>query len=294
MEYFRFTRFSITPLSIFGGLANIFAAVLILVSPELRWNHLGSLQLFLFNVGEWLLVRYTLTKAGLDWPQKLAQILQNGHFMPCITFFVVGQIMAVAFVTFERIQLVSGTLASINHVVRNPTREKYRLKVIIFMMVALLLDALLSGLITHLRYIVAPFLLLNLVLYGILVAKISRLRTSVHGAVLAIRRRALLYVTVLMVGFICEFIVFFIRGHLLQKHMTIACPVEFPRDTLVVIHLDLLRFVWEALSYFAFDAVPRKLVFATCKRLWRKIRCCQSVNDANNINPPAVIHFVPD
>ena len=302
-ERLRLTRFSIPALNGYGIIVNLFTAVFIMYHPALRRRNFGTLNLLLFNLGECLLVRYTLTKYGLQW-LKSVEIVLSSTIVSLITFFIVGQCMAIAVVTFERIQLVSGSLNSVNSIVRNPRTVKRRYKLLILMLFFIAVDALLSWFTYYIKYSVAPFVFINLVLYVILVTKVARLRTRIHGMLIGLRKKALHYVTALGIGFICECTVFFVRNHQIKEHakdivIRQTAPGCLPVMTvrrLVFLHLYHLRFIWEGMSYFLFNAPPRRLLSRLLKRLrrfYRRVQCYWNI-EPTNMNSPAVIPLPPN
>ena len=267
----RFTRLSIPAMNMFSMLVNAFASIFILLHSPLRQQNLGTLKLFIFNSGECLVTSYELMYNGLS------KLVQRNYFANVITFFLVGQSMAISLVTIERIQMVTGSFTSVNNVTRNPTREKYPVRLIFCIFGAVTLNALLSALIPYPQYVVAITVLFNTALYTILVIKVAKLRSRVHGAVDDVRKKTLMYVSALFVGFMSEYAVFFIQGALVREQFIKGCPPVLTVGLLLVMYLLNLKFVWEPLTYFAFNARPRSLLIDAFQIIRVKFTCCHTV-----------------
>ena len=290
-KYLNLNSTAIAVVGIIGIVINTLLTSLIMTNPSLRQKSLGTLKLCVFNTCECLVALYRMKKRRLNPDQEEREIFER-----IITFLVAGQIIAVAVVTIERIQLVSGTLTSVNNMIRDPSKGKDRVKLIILIIIAVVVNALLSGLVPQVKYLIASIVFINCVLYLILIIKLTSLKNLIHCTLSSIRRKALLYVSALFIGFIFEFMVFFMRGtvheELYLKYVKRGCVPVLARGKLFVIYLYTLRFVWEPVTYFTFNAAPRALLRKILKRIF-----CHNVGGPQNENcvqQAAPMHFVEE
>ena len=284
-EHLKFTHTSIPAMNIFSMLINLSAGSFILYHKSVRWKNFGTLKLFVFNFGECFFTSYEIKQKGLS------NIGRSSYFAPIITFFLVGQTMAIALVTVERMQIVSGTMTSVNTMIRNPKDDRNKKKLMLLVICLVLVNALLSGLIYRPQYILAPLVLLIIILYIILVCKVAKLQTVVQGTVNNLRRKTLVYVSTLFVGFICEFTVFFIQGVFFREQMINQCPLVLTIQAMFVMYLFSLRFIWEPVSYFLFNSVPRELFITAWKTLIENMTCCKA--EINKHQPVRQLALVP-
>jgi len=244
-------------------------------------------MLFVFNFGECAFTSYEIAKNGLS------ELGSTSYFIPVISFFLVGQTMAFGFVTIERIQILSGKLTSANAIVRNTDRKRHRQsKLNLAILLSVVLDALLSYLIQHPQYLVASFMALDVLLYAFLLAKVMKLRDLIKNATpdTGVCKKAILYISVLFIGFLVEFVMFFIQGIYFRKQFVYHCPPILTIEALAIMYLFGLRFIWEPVSYFVFNALPRQLFIEACLRLSPTNRFSESPNDIR-FNSMAVIPY---
>ena len=71
-----------------------YSAVFIEENHSLRQKSFETLKLFIFNLGEYLLALYNLTRIDSNPSKDMVPIIQR-DFKPILTFFVVGQNVAV-------------------------------------------------------------------------------------------------------------------------------------------------------------------------------------------------------
>ena len=275
-----------TVLTVVGIVVNIFLAVLIIANGSLRQKSLGTLKLCIFNAGECIFTLYNLTKLRSEPDKVMHQIYRSVYYMPMLTFFVAGQIIAVAIVTIERIQLVSGIMTSVNSVTRDPSRGKDCVKKAVLIIIAVAVNALLSGLVPHLKYVIGSFVFINCFLYVVLIIRLTSLKSLLNCNLSSISKKALLYVSCLFVGFIFEFMLFFIRRSNIAKYAKRGCIRALTRGMLSAMYLYALQFVWEPAAYLFFNAAPR----VALRRTWKRIFCKnfgvpQNVNCAHRAAP---------
>ena len=274
-ERSRLMDATIPHIYIISALFNLCTILLILTNQSLRKQSLGSLKLFIFSFGGCIFNTNSMLHKGI---QGLGR---SEYYVQFISFFLIGQIMSITIVTIERIYFVSGTMTSVNSVTRVGSRGKIRFRLLKFILGAVVFNAILSGVVPHPHYIVSLITILNIALYVVLVVKVSRLKTFVEGAVMNVKRKALLYVTILFVGFVVEFVIFFIQGMLYRKQMLAGCPVKLTIEAMIVTYINSLRFAWEPASYFLFNTVPRKLFIEKCKKMQNKITCYCTTQEEN-------------
>ena len=283
----KLLRISVPVMNSVSILINLFAICFILTHALLRRKNFATLKLFIFNFGECVFTTYEMQQNGIS------NLSHEGYFASFITFLLIGQTIAIAFVTIERMQLISGTMTSVNNMIRNPVGERRRRRLKVIILCSIPFNALLSGLVPRPQFILAPLVLLNIGLYVIFLRKVVKLKTLVQGAVVNARKKTLVYVSTLFFGFICEFAVFFIQGALLREQIMQKCPLVLTIKSIFVMSLLGLRFVWEPMSYFLFNSVPRRLLIKAWKELLRKGNCYTS-KERRYIRPLAVIPYLSE
>ena len=198
--------------------------------------------------------------------------------------------MAIGLVIVQRIKLVSSKRTSVNHITRNPSSKRDRNILILQILAAVLINILLTvyalmhfnAALMHFRNVLAFFVALDAVLYIILLIRLSILKKAVGGAVSNLRRKSLLYVTMLFVGFSLEMVITFYTNSLVKQQLDIDCPLILNSTTMILMCIYYTKFIWEPVSYFLFNGQPRALFVKMFQETRQKMRYCNQEEESNN------------
>ena len=113
--------------------------------------------------------------------------------------------------------------------------------------------------------------MIDVILYALLIYTISKLKAKIHGAAENIKRKSLLYVTVLFIGCILEGFIISHRQKVSRKILAQNCP-ELPNTfSVIILHMYLLKFVYDPTSYFFFNELPRQMLMDRLTFILQKI-----------------------
>ena len=264
-----------------GLLCNLSSAIFLISHKELKKKNICSLKLFLFNVAENFVLLVTITIQFSEVFINIPTFLLSLQF-----FFVLGQIMAVGLVIVERILRAKVSLTSVNQINRNPLNDRYDTLLVLMIFVATALNFLICLFLAHIAVIIVwIFAVINLVLYVLLIKALSKMKTRAHGAVNNIRRKSLTYVTILFVGFIGEVIIISYRQEIFNNILaTKKCQVTMTKLSLTILHIYILRFVYDPVTYFLFNGIPRKLLKRRLMNFWRNFNLCSLTVQSRDLN----------
>ena len=189
-------------------------------------------------------------------------------------FFLLGEVMAVALIIGHKINLAGGTMNSVSNITRNPAKKDIQNKFFVVILLAFALTVLLTSvLVNQFIVVITIFVAFDIILYIILLHRISALQSSVHSAVGNMRRKALLYVSVLLIGFILKIIIAFYTHSLVIDQVDVNCPPVLSPSKVIWMCFFSTRFVWDPTAYFLFNGQPRKMLGQECQKIIRQVKC---------------------
>ena len=262
---------------------NLLTIAFVLRHHTMRQKNICSLNLFLLNTGECLftLIALVYTK------HKGTLIPGRGRFR---FFFLLGQVMTIGLIIAQRIHIAAGNMTSVSHITRNPTTRKHRNIFLTLIITVLAVNIVLTLVLSHKFLTVAAiFVAINLSLYIVLLLKLKLLQHTVGGAVRNICKRAILYVTLLLLGFIMEIAIALPTNAMLLNRTSIECPPRLSPATTILMCIYSLRFIWDPAVFFLFNGEPRTVLKQKCKQIIDKIQCCR--HKAQCTDQAAVIPF---
>ena len=265
---FNILAISIPILSVLNTIASCFTMLFIGLIKQLRVKYIFSFKLFLFNSAECLYALYQTFSTS----RKYSSMHSKSHIQ-ILSVFQLGQMISIGFITYGLIQKASGSMACNNRIVIHPSQRHNHIKLLIASGMSVLINIILSVLISKLLPLYGTFVAIDVVLYIILFTKVSKMQKLVGRTVSNLRKKALTYISMLFVGFIAEIGLVMFLGASHKKHLLSNCQPMLSITDVFLYHILELRFLWDVLAYFAFNAYPRKLLTRACTGLHRKIVC---------------------
>ena len=261
-----------------GFISNGFTFVFILSKDRLRKKNLANIKLFIFNTAD-CIFWFFMGQVSINL-EKVKENLRHSTFRLSF-FFLYGQLIAISFIMFERIRMASVSGISLNSLSRDPSEGTYHQRLMTSFGVAVAVDILLTTFISQHQIIVTAVLaVFNIALYIILFIKVSKLQTVVTRGVVNARRKALLYASMLMVGFILEVLLITLYMMFTEEERLSNCQFVLDIKTWITSFCYAFRFIWDPASYFLFNAIPRKLLTKFSASCVSKTRSNQAVNHA--------------
>ena len=274
-------RIVVSFLSTSGFIVNLSSIAFVMGNRSLRRNNIGSLVLFYLNTVE---CTFSLFLAVYHYMSRndLRIYVQQLYF-----FFFLSQVMIGGLIIVQKIKLAA--MNNVNHIVRNPSKETFASRSLVLIPITLIVCVILSVFLTHQisRFIILAILaLIDIILYITLLIRLSKLKSAVGSAVANIRRKSLLYVTVLFFGFIVE-IICAVSANAMQtdKH----CPPILSPAFIFSWCVYSARYIWDPASYFLFNSQPRQLLRQKTHQNIQKWNCCN--HRVESKNEVAVIHL---
>ena len=262
--------------SIVSIIINVFTVIFIIKHPQLRQKYICSFVLCLYNTAECL-----FSLIGINYIKYQGTLIPNvRHFR---FFFLIGQLMSIGFILVQRIRLASGTGRSVSHITRNPSAEKQKKLLFVLNFLGFITNILLAlFLVNYSIIVISIYVIFDLMLYGYLITWLSKLQSSISGVLRGLRKKALVYVSILLLGFLLQISITLLTREKVKDQLMVNCPPKFNTATMSVMCIYSFRFLWNTTVYFIFNGQPRILLREKCKRIVQKINCCKTKGHQEN------------
>ena len=265
---FDILAISIPTITFLNTIASVLTVLFIGLIKQLRIKYIFSLKLFVFNTAECV---YTLYQT-FSTSRKYSSMHSKSHIQ-ILAVLQLGQIIAIGFITYGLIQKASGSLAFNNKIIRPFEKGRSPIKLLALICASILANITLSVLIHKMLPLYGAFAIIDILLYINLYIKVSKMRKRVRTAVSDLRKKALTYVTMLFVGFMAEISLTIFLGASHKEQLVTNCQPTLSITDLFLYHALELRFLWDVVAYFAFNAYPRKLLYQVFIKLQSSIMC---------------------
>ena len=267
-KYFHIGAVSLTLVNLLGFGVNCFTFCFIIANQILRRKNICSAKLLAVNTTECISVCAGLLAVKHVKNPKL-DVATRKYYVRLIYFFTYGQLTAIGLITMGRIKLANSPNITLNTMSKNPSDKIYQSRTLVAIFCTICINLALTLMVKDLQLIVMGVLVvLDLTLFVILVLELSKIKAIVHGNIVNVRKRALSYVSILMAGFILDMIILFALGALVRKNLHNNCPVLLDPPTLIAAQFRAFMFLWDPVSYFLFNSLPRNLLKQRCRK-WR-------------------------
>ena len=196
------------------------------------------------------------------------------YIQQCFFFFLLSQIMIIGCIIVQRIKLTAVNI--VNRVVRSPGKGQQVRIYLASTLTTLAASLVLSVCLTKQM---PQFLLLgamgfmDFILYVSLLIRLSKLRTIIGGAVTNIRKKALLYGTMLFLGFLIEITCAVSMKSMQKDQVYVNCPPIMSPIFVFTWCIYSIRYIWDPASYFFCNGQPRTLLKKRFRQSVQQLNC---------------------